>query len=323
MGFLVLLGLVIIIFIVIFMTCIRIVPQTKEYVIERLGKYHGTLEAGFNTIAPFIDRRVKVVSTKEQVIDFPPQPVITKDNVTMQIDTVIYFKITDSKQYAYGVERPMSAIENLTATTLRNIIGDMELDETLTSRDIINTKMRTELDDATDPWGIKVNRVELKNILPPEDIRNSMERQMKAEREKREVILRAEADRDAVILRANAVKEQKIREAEGEKEAAILRADAVKQQKIREAQGEAEAILAVQKANAEAIMLLKEAAPTNEVLALKGMDTFAKVADGKATKIIIPSNYQNLASMITTFAELNEKSDSGMDSVSKTLEIKK
>ena len=314
-------GALIVIIIFIFLSCIRIVPQTKEYVIERLGKYHGTLEAGFNTIAPFIDRRVKVVSTKEQVIDFPPQPVITKDNVTMQIDTVIYFKITDSKQYAYGVERPMSAIENLTATTLRNIIGDMELDETLTSRDIINTKMRTELDDATDPWGIKVNRVELKNILPPEDIRNSMERQMKAEREKREVILRAEADRDAVILRANAVKEQKIREAEGEKEAAILRADAVKQQKIREAQGEAEAILAVQKANAEAIMLLKEAAPTNEVLALKGMDTFAKVADGKATKIIIPSNYQNLASMITTFAELNEKSDSGMDSVSKTLEI--
>ena len=316
-------GALIVIIIFIFLSCIRIVPQTKEYVIERLGKYHGTLEAGFNTIAPFIDRRVKVVSTKEQVIDFPPQPVITKDNVTMQIDTVIYFKITDSKQYAYGVERPMSAIENLTATTLRNIIGDMELDETLTSRDIINTKMRTELDDATDPWGIKVNRVELKNILPPEDIRNSMEIQMKAEREKREVILRAEADRDAVILRANAVKEQKIREAEGEKEAAILRADAVKQQKIREAQGEAEAILAVQKANAEAIMLLKEAAPTNEVLALKGMDTFAKVADGKATKIIIPSNYQNLASMITTFAELNEKSDSGMDSVSKTLEIKK
>ena len=316
-------GALIVIIIFIFLSCIRIVPQTKEYVIERLGKYHGTLEAGFNTIAPFIDRRVKVVSTKEQVIDFPPQPVITKDNVTMQIDTVIYFKITDSKQYAYGVERPMSAIENLTATTLRNIIGDMELDETLTSRDIINTKMRTELDDATDPWGIKVYRVELKNILPPEDIRNSMERQMKAEREKREVILRAEADRDAVILRANAVKEQKIREAEGEKEAAILRADAVKQQKIREAQGEAEAILAVQKANAEAIMLLKEAAPTNEVLALKGMDTFAKVADGKATKIIIPSNYQNLASMITTFAELNEKSDSGMDSVSKTLEIKK
>ena len=306
-------GALIVIIIFIFLSCIRIVPQTKEYVIERLGKYHGTLEAGFNTIAPFIDRRVKVVSTKEQVIDFPPQPVITKDNVTMQIDTVIYFKITDSKQYAYGVERPMSAIENLTATTLRNIIGDMELDETLTSRDIINTKMRTELDDATDPWGIKVNRVELKNILPPEDIRNSMERQMKAEREKREVILRAEADRDAVILRANAVKEQKIREAEGEKEAAILRADAVKQQKIREAQGEAEAILAVQKANAEAIRLLKEAAPTNEILALKGMETFEKVADGRATKIIIPSNYQNLASMITTFAELNEKSTDGTE----------
>ena len=246
MGFLVLLGLVIIIFIVIFMTCIRIVPQTKECIVERLGKYNGTLHAGFNTIAPFIDRVARVVSTKEQVVDFPPQPVITKDNVTMQIDTVIYFQITDSKQYTYGVERPMSAIENLTATTLRNIIGEMELDETLTSRDIINTKMRTELDVATDPWGIKVNRVELKNILPPEDIRNSMERQMKAEREKREIILKAEADKESVVLRANAVKEQKIREAEGEKEAAILRAEAVKEQKIREAEGEAEAILAVQ-----------------------------------------------------------------------------
>ena len=313
MGFLVLLGIVIIIFIVVFMTCIRIVPQTKECIVERLGKYNGTLHAGFNTIAPFIDRVVRVVSTKEQVVDFPPQPVITKDNVTMQIDTVIYFQITDSRQYAYGVERPMSAIENLTATTLRNIIGDMELDETLTSRDIINTKMRTELDVATDPWGIKVNRVELKNILPPEDIRNSMERQMKAEREKREIILKAEADKESVVLRANAVKEQKIREAEGEKEAAILRAEAVKQQKIREAEGEAQAILAVQKANAEAIRLLKEAAPTNEILALKGMETFEKVADGKATKIIIPSNYQNLASMITTFAELNEKSTDGTE----------
>ena len=313
MGFLVLLGLVIIIFIVIFMTCIRIVPQTKECIVERLGKYNGTLHAGFNTIAPFIDRVARVVSTKEQVVDFPPQPVITKDNVTMQIDTVIYFQITDSKQYTYGVERPMSAIENLTATTLRNIIGEMELDETLTSRDIINTKMRTELDVATDPWGIKVNRVELKNILPPEDIRNSMERQMKAEREKREIILKAEADKESVVLRANAVKEQKIREAEGEKEAAILRAEAVKQQKIREAEGEAEAILAVQRANAEAIRLLKEAAPTGEVLSLKGMETFQKVADGKATKIIIPSNYQNLASMITTFAELNEKSTDGTE----------
>ena len=313
MGFLVLLGLVIIIFIVIFMTCIRIVPQTKECIVERLGKYNGTLHAGFNTIAPFIDRVARVVSTKEQVVDFPPQPVITKDNVTMQIDTVIYFQITDSKQYTYGVERPMSAIENLTATTLRNIIGEMELDETLTSRDIINTKMRTELDVATDPWGIKVNRVELKNILPPEDIRNSMERQMKAEREKREIILKAEADKESVVLRANAVKEQKIREAEGEKEAAILRAEAVKQQKIREAEGEAQAILAVQKANAEAIRLLKEAAPTNEILALKGMETFEKVADGRATKIIIPSNYQNLASMITTFAELNEKSTDGTE----------
>lgn len=319
----VVIGLVIAIIIFIFLSCIRIVPQTKEYVIERLGKYHGTLQAGFNTIAPFIDRKVKVISTKEQVIDFPPQPVITKDNVTMQIDTVIYFKVTDSKQYAYGVERPMSAIENLTATTLRNIIGDMELDETLTSRDIINTKMRTELDDATDPWGIKVNRVELKNILPPEDIRNSMERQMKAEREKREVILRAEADKEAVILRANAVKEQKIKEAEGEKEAAILRADAVKQQKIREAQGEAEAILTIQGAKAEAIKLLNNAAPTNEVIALKGMESFEKVADGKATKIIIPSNYQNLASMITTFAELNEKSEAEPALGSKMLQEKK
>ena len=313
MGFLVLLGVVIIIFIVVFMTCIRIVPQTKECIVERLGKYNGTLHAGFNTLAPFIDRVVRVVSTKEQVVDFPPQPVITKDNVTMQIDTVIYFQITDSRQYTYGVERPMSAIENLTATTLRNIIGEMELDETLTSRDIINTKMRTELDVATDPWGIKVNRVELKNILPPEDIRNSMERQMKAEREKREIILKAEADKESVVLRANAVKEQKIREAEGEKEAAILRAEAVKQQKIREAEGEAQAILAVQKANAEAIKLLKEAGATSEVLALKGMETFGKVADGKATKIIIPSNYQNLASMITTFAELNEKSTDGTE----------
>lgn len=313
MLFLIPLGIAIVVFILIFLTCIRIVPQTKECIIERLGKYHGTLHAGFNTIAPFIDRVIKVVSTKEQVIDFPPQPVITKDNVTMQIDTVIYFQITDSRQYAYGVERPMSAIENLTATTLRNIIGDMELDETLTSRDIINTKMRTELDVATDPWGIKVNRVELKNILPPEDIRNSMERQMKAEREKREIILKAEADRDSVILRANAVKEQKIREAEGEKEAAILRAEAVKQQKIKEAEGEAQAILAIQKAKAEALILLKEAAPTGEVLSLKGMETFEKVADGKATKIIIPSNYQNLASMITTFAELNEKSNDGTE----------
>ena len=300
-------GLVIVIFILVFLTCIKIVSQTEEYIVERLGKYHNTLRAGFNVIAPFVDRVVKRVSTKEKVIDFPPQPVITKDNVTMQIDTVIYYEITDTKQYTYGVERPLSAIENLTATTLRNIIGEMELDETLTSRDIINTKMRTELDVATDPWGIKVNRVELKNILPPEDIRNSMERQMKAEREKREIILKAQADQESVILRANAVKEQKIREAEGEKEAAILRAEAVKQQKIKEAEGEAAAILAVQKAKAEALILLREANPTPEVLSLKGMETFEKVADGKSTKIIIPSNYQNLASMITTFAELNDK----------------
>ncbi len=277
---------------------IKIVPESRVYIIERLGKYNQTLESGLNFLNPFFDKVSRVVSTKEQVKDFPPQPVITKDNATMQIDTVVYFQITDPKLYTYGVERPIDAIENLTATTLRNIIGDMTVDQTLTSRDIINTKMRTELDEATDPWGIKVNRVELKSILPPADIRIAMEKEMKAEREKRANILEAQAKRESAILVA-----------EGEKQAAILRAEAKKEQAIREAEGEAQAILSIQKAKAESLKLLKEAEPNSEVLSLKGMETFEKVADGKSTKIIIPSNFQNLASVVTAFAELNEKSE--------------
>ena len=277
---------------------IKIVPESRVYIIERLGKYNQTLESGLNFLNPFFDKVSRVVSTKEQVKDFPPQPVITKDNATMQIDRVVYFQITDPKLYTYGVERPIDAIENLTATTLRNIIGDMTVDQTLTSRDIINTKMRTELDEATDPWGIKVNRVELKSILPPADIRIAMEKEMKAEREKRANILEAQAKRESAILVA-----------EGEKQAAILRAEAKKEQAIREAEGEAQAILSIQKAKAESLKLLKEAEPNSEVLSLKGMETFEKVADGKSTKIIIPSNFQNLASVVTAFAELNEKSE--------------
>ena len=277
---------------------IKIVPESRVYIIERLGKYNQTLESGLNFLNPFFDKVSRVVSTKEQVKDFPPQPVITKDNATMQIDTVVYFQITDPKLYTYGVERPIDAIENLTATTLRNIIGDMTVDQTLTSRDVINTKMRTELDEATDPWGIKVNRVELKSILPPADIRIAMEKEMKAEREKRANILEAQAKRESAILVA-----------EGEKQAVILRAEAKKEQAIKEAEGEAEAILSIQRAKAESLKLLKEAAPNTEVLSLKGMETFEKVADGKSTKIIIPSNFQNLASVITAFAELNEKSE--------------
>ncbi len=281
---------------VIVISCMKIVPESKVYIVQRLGRYSKSLEPGFRFLTPFFDRIVKVVSLKEQVIDFPPQPVITKDNATVQIDTVIYFQITDPKLYTYGVERPLLAIENLAATTLRNIIGDMSVDQTLTSRDTINAEMRAELDDATDPWGIKVNRVELKSIIPPEDMRISMEKEMKAEREKRAKVLTAQAERESAILIA-----------EGEKQAAILRAEAKKEQQIREAEGEAQAILSVQKAKAEALRLLKEAAPTQEVLALKGMETFEKVADGKATKIIIPSNLQNLAGMVTSFAEFNEK----------------
>ena len=272
---------------------IKIVPESRVLIVEKLGKYDRSLNSGLSFLNPFFDRVARSVSLKEQVVDFPPQPVITKDNATMQIDTVVYFQITDPKLDTYGVERPLSAIENLTATTLRNIIGDMTVDQTLTSRDIINTKMRQELDDATDPWGIKVNRVELKSILPPADIRVAMEKEMKAEREKRAHILEAQAKREAAILVA-----------EGEKQAAILRAEAKKEQQIKEAEGEAEAILSVQRAKAEALRLLNEAAPTKEVLSLRGMETFEKVADGKATKIIIPSELQNLAGMVTAFSEL-------------------
>lgn len=281
---------------IIIFKAVRIVPESKVYVIETLGKYSRSLEAGLTFINPFFDRVARVVSLKEQVVDFPPQPVITKDNATMQIDTIVYFQITDPKLYTYGIERPVSAIENLTATTLRNIIGDMTVDETLTSRDTINTKMRTELDEATDPWGIKVNRVELKSIIPPEDIRSAMEKEMKAEREKRAQVLEAQAKRESAILVA-----------EGEKQAAILRAEAKKEQAIKEAEGEAEAILSVQKAKAEALRLLNEAKPSPEVLSLKGMEAFEKAADGKATKIIVPANYQNIASTVTAFAELNER----------------
>lgn len=281
---------------IIIFKAVRIVPESKVYVIETLGKYSRSLEAGLTFINPFFDKVARVVSLKEQVVDFPPQPVITKDNATMQIDTIVYFQITDPKLYTYGIERPVSAIENLTATTLRNIIGDMTVDETLTSRDTINTKMRTELDEATDPWGIKVNRVELKSIIPPADIRSAMEKEMKAEREKRAQVLEAQAKRESAILVA-----------EGEKQAAILRAEAKKEQAIKEAEGEAEAILSVQKAKAEALRLLNEAKPSPEVLSLKGMEAFEKAADGKATKIIVPANYQNIASTVTAFAELNER----------------
>ncbi len=291
------LGLIIIVTaLIIIFKAVRIVPESKVYVIETLGKYSRSLEAGLTFINPFFDRVARVVSLKEQVADFPPQPVITKDNATMQIDTIVYFQITDPKLYTYGIERPVSAIENLTATTLRNIIGDMTVDETLTSRDTINTKMRTELDEATDPWGIKVNRVELKSIIPPADIRSAMEKEMKAEREKRAQVLEAQAKRESAILVA-----------EGEKQAAILRAEAKKEQAIKEAEGEAEAILSVQKAKAEALRLLNEAKPSPEVLSLKGMEAFEKAADGKATKIIVPANYQNIASTVTAFAELNER----------------
>ena len=265
---------------------IRIVEQSKAYVIERLGKYQQTWDVGIHVKVPFIERIAKKVSLKEQVADFPPQPVITKDNVTMQIDTVIYFQITDPKLYTYGIEYPMVAIENLSATTLRNIIGDLELDQCLTSRDHINSKMRSILDEATDPWGIKVNRVELKNILPPKEIQSAMEKQMKAERERREAILRAEGEKRAAIL-----------EAEGEKESAILRADAKKQQQILEAEGEAEAILKVQTATAEGIRMINEAAPGEGVLKIKALEAFAAAANGNATKIIIPSEIQGIAGL--------------------------
>ena len=288
--------LLILVVIILLATHVRIVLQSQAFVIERLGAYLTTWDVGLNVLIPFIDRIVRKVSLKEQVLDFPPQPVITKDNVTMQIDSVIYFQITDPKLYTYGVEKPLSAIENLTATTLRNIIGEMELDHTLTSRDTINTKMRAILDEATDPWGIKINRVELKNIIPPAEIQDAMEKQMKAERERRESILRAEGQKKSSILVA-----------EGEKEAAILRAEAKKEAEIREAEGKAEAILKIQNAEAEAIRLLKEAGADKAVLALKGMEAFAKVADGKATKIIIPSELQNVVTLSELFHESSKK----------------
>lgn len=272
---------------------IVIVPQSKAYVVERLGAFRGVWNVGLHLKVPFIERVAKKVSLKEQVADFAPQPVITRDNVTMQIDTVIYFQITDPKLYTYGVEHPMNAIENLTATTLRNIIGEMELDHTLTSRDTINSKITAILDEATDKWGIKVNRVEVKNIIPPREIQEAMEKQMKAEREKRAVILKADGEKQAAITAA-----------EGEKESAILRADAVKQQRILEAEGEAQAILAVQKANADAIRLLNEAMPNDKVLALRSLEALAKVANGKATKIIIPSDLQNLGGVVPSIKEL-------------------
>ena len=296
------------IFVVILITFhVKIVPQSRAFVIERLGAYKETWNAGINFLVPFIDKLAKRISLKEQVIDFKPQPVITKDNVTMQIDSVIYFQITDPKLYTYGVENPISAIENLTATTLRNIIGDMELDTTLTSRDTINFQMRTILDEATDPWGMKINRVELKNILPPREIQDAMEKQMKAEREKREAVLRAEGQKQSTILVAEGEKESEILKAEAEKQSAILRAEGQKEVTIKEAQGEAEAILSVQKAEAEAIKLLKEAAASKEVLMLKAMETFSKVADGKSTKIIIPSELQSLTTFTTLFGEFKEK----------------
>lgn len=283
---------------------IKIVPQSKAYVIERLGAYLDTWQTGFHIKIPFFERIARVVSLKEQVVDFEPQPVITKDNVTMQIDTVVFFQITDPKLYTYGVESPLSAIENLTATTLRNIIGELELDSTLTSRDTINAKIRVILDEATDPWGIKVNRVELKNIIPPREIQDAMEKQMKAERQRRESILTAEGEKASKILVAEGHKESQILNAEAEKQAAILRAEAVKEAKIREAEGEAQAILAVQKANADAIRMINEANPGEAVIAIKGLEAFAKAADGKATKIIIPSEIQNLAGLATSLKEL-------------------
>ena len=285
-------AILVLLLIVIIIANIKIVPQAHAYVMERLGAYHVTWETGLHVKIPFLDKIAKKVSLKEQVIDFPPQPVITKDNVTMQIDTVVYFQITDPKLYAYGVESPISAIENLSATTLRNIIGDLELDHTLTSRDVINTQIRQILDEATDPWGIKVNRVELKNILPPAEIQDSMEEQMKAERERRAKILEAEGQKRSAVLIA-----------EGEKESAILHAEALKEAKIREAQGEAEAILSVQKALADSIKMLNEANPGEGVIAIKSLEAFEKAADGKATKIIIPSNLQSLAGLATSLKE--------------------
>ena len=307
MGGLIFLILILVLVVVIVTSCIKVVPQARAYVIERLGLYQGTWEPGLHFKVPVIDRVAKRVNLKEQVVDFPPQPVITKDNVTMRIDTVVFYQITDSKSYTYNVENPIMAIENLTATTLRNIIGDMELDQTLTSREIINTKMSTTLDIATDPWGIKVNRVELKNIIPPAAIQDAMEKQMKAERERRESILRAEGEKKSTILVAEGKKESAILEAEAEKQSAILRAEAQKEKMIREAEGEAAAILKVQQANADGIRMIREAGADEKVLQIKSLEALEKVAEGESTKIIIPSDLQGVASLATTFKEVISK----------------
>ena len=297
MPFLITIAVIVVFVLIVALANIKVVAQSKAYVVERLGKYSTTWETGLHVKVPFIERIAKIISLKEQVVDFAPQAVITKDNVTMKIDTVVFFQITDPKLYCYGVEAPLAAIENLTATTLRNIIGELELDATLTSRDTINIKIRSILDEATDPWGIKVNRVELKNILPPKEIQDSMEKQMKAERERREAILRAEGEKQSRILEAQGFKESKILEAEAEKQSAILRADAVREQKIREAEGEAQAILKIKQAEADGIKMIKDAEPTDAVVKIKSLEAFAKAADGQSTKIIIPSEIQSLAGL--------------------------
>ena len=294
----------VIVILLILASSIKIVPQASAYVVERLGAYQGTWSVGLHFKMPILDKVAKRINLKEQVVDFAPQPVITKDNVTMRIDTVVFFQITDPKMYAYGVENPIMAIENLTATTLRNIIGDLELDQTLTSRETINTKMRASLDEATDPWGIKVNRVELKNIIPPAEIQNAMERQMKAERERREAVTRAEGEKKANVTVAEGKKAAAILEAEAEKQSAILRAEAQKEKMIREAEGEAEAILKVQQATADGIRMLREAGADESVLRLKSLEAFEKAADGKATKIIIPSEIQGIAGLASSLKEL-------------------
>ena len=301
-----LIGIVVAVIIFIISTNIKVVPQAQAYVVERFGAYTATWGVGVHVKVPFMDRIANKVILKEQVIDFKPQPVITKDNVTMQIDTVVFFQITDPKLFTYGVSNPFAAIENLSATTLRNIIGELELDETLTSRDIINSRMRSVLDEATDPWGIKVNRVEVKNIIPPKDIQEAMEKQMRAERERREKILRAEGEKTSSILQAEGLKESQILEAQARKEAMILAAEAEKEAKVRRAEGEAEAILKVQEATAKGLLMLNEAKPTTQVLTLKSFEALEKVADGKATKLIIPSDLQNVSGLIATLAQTAE-----------------
>ena len=305
----ILLVILIILILLVLASCVKIVPQAQAFIVERLGGYQGTWDVGMHFKVPFIDRVAKRVNLKEQVVDFDPQPVITKDNVTMQIDTVVFFQITDPKLFTYGVESPIMAIENLTATTLRNIIGDMELDQTLTSRETINTQMRASLDVATDPWGIKVNRVELKNILPPAQIVDAMEKQMKAERERRESILKAEGEKKSLILVSEGKKQSAILDAEAEKQAAILKAEAAKEKMIREAEGEAQAILKIQQANADGIKFIREAGADSAVLQLKSLEAFAKAADGKATKIIIPSDIQGIAGLATSIAEVVKEAD--------------